>query len=60
MNPDSRERTPEKKVPEAHMELIRTPQSWKKEDLYERLIRASPPRVLFSYANDDSDPSGEA
>ena len=36
------------------MQFIRTPQVQKEEDLYEILIKASPPKILFPYANDHS------
>lgn len=54
MNPRSPEKTPEKNQSYAKMELIKTPQIDKEENLYEKLLRASPPRVLFPVANDHS------
>ena len=59
MNQRSAEKTPEKSQPYAKMELIKTPQIDKEENLYEKLLRASPPRVLFPFANDDPEADEE-
>ena len=55
MDPDYREKTPEKNKPCPNFEFIRTPQIEKEENLYEILIKAPPPQILFPFPNDHSE-----
>ena len=47
MDPAEERRTPEKTKPVTNMELIKTPMEKPEENLYDSLVRSSPPKGLF-------------